>query len=62
MIVLVAFFVCGGKMTKEQKAIEEALAYLRTLANFGGTLVQSKELAQKGITKVEEILKDESAS
>lgn len=49
-------------MTKEQKAIEEALAYLRTLANFGGTLLQSKELAQKGITKVEEILKDESVA
>lgn len=56
------FFVYEGKMTKEQKAIEEALAYLRTLANFGGTLLQSKELAQKGITKVEEILKDESVA
>lgn len=44
-----------------EKALEESLAYLRTLASFGGTLIQSKELAQKGITKVEEILKDESS-
>lgn len=40
----------------------EALAYLRTFANFGGTLVQYKELARKGIIKVEEILKDESVA
>ena len=41
-------------------APEEALAYLRTLANFGGTLVQSKRLAQKGLDNVEQILKEES--
>lgn len=39
-------------------ALEEALAYLRTLANFGGTLVQSRELAQKGLDKMEQILKE----
>lgn len=50
-------------------ALEEALAYLRTLANFGGTLVQSKQLAQKGLDNVnhirqnglfKQILKEES--
>lgn len=39
-------------------ALEESLAYLRTLANFGGTLVQSKELAQKGLDKMEQILEE----
>lgn len=50
-------------------ALEEALAYLRTLANFGGTLIQSRELAQKGLDNVyhirqsglfKQILKEES--
>lgn len=41
-----------------EEALEESLAYLRTLANFGGTLVQSRELAQKGLDKVEQILKE----
>lgn len=38
-----------------EKALEESLAYLRTLANFGGTLVQSKQLAQKGLDNVHHI-------
>lgn len=41
-------------------ALEESLAYLRTLANFGGTLIQSKQLAQKGLDNVEQVLKEES--
>lgn len=41
-----------------EEALEESLAYLRTLANFGGTLVQSRELAQKGLDKMEQILKE----
>ena len=41
---------CGKNTTV---ALEEALAYLRTLANFGGTLVQSKQLAQKGLDTVD---------
>lgn len=32
---------------------EEAKAYLRTLANFGGTIQQAKELAQKCLDKLE---------
>ena len=39
--------------------LEESLAYLRTLANFSGTLVQSKELAQRGVEKVGNILGEE---
>lgn len=35
--------------------LEEAVAYLRTLANFGGTLIQSRELAQKGLGNVHHI-------
>lgn len=48
---------CGKNTTF---ALEEALAYLRTLANFGGTLVQSRELAQKGLDNVKQVLKEES--
>lgn len=38
-------------MTTEQK-LKEALAYLETLANFGGTIIQARELAQKGVDKI----------
>lgn len=35
-----------------QNKLREYEAYLRTLANFGGTLTQSKELAQKALREV----------
>lgn len=33
--------------------VSELEAHLRTLANFGGTLEQARELAQKGVERVE---------
>jgi len=38
-------------MTTEQK-LKEALAYLETLSQFGGTIQQARELAQKGVDKI----------
>lgn len=43
-------------MTPEEKALIEALAYLRTLSHFGGTLQQSRELANKGIERINTLL------
>lgn len=35
-----------------RKPIDEAIAYLDTLADFGGTVEQARELARKGRGKV----------
>lgn len=40
---------------KQSPCLQEALAHLRTLATFGGTLDQAKELAAKAIERVEAI-------
>lgn len=41
--------------------LKEALAYLETLANFGGTIQQAQELACKGVQKLKEMnMKEES--
>lgn len=36
---------------KAQRELEELKAYLRTLADFGGTLQQARELAAKAVEK-----------
>ena len=43
-------------MTKIEK---EALAYLETLANFGGTIQQARELAQKGVDKLSSLVDED---
>ncbi len=42
-------------LDKGIRALEEALAYLDTLANFGGTIEQARQLAAKGIKAVGKI-------
>lgn len=37
---------------KDTKEYKEMLAYLETLAVFGGTIQQVRELAQKGVDKL----------
>ena len=43
-------------MSESEKALIEALAHLRTLRSFGGTLQQSRELASKALERIESIL------
>lgn len=38
-----------------EEQLEDIKAYLRTLANFGGTIQQAKELAQKCLDKLENV-------
>lgn len=43
------------ELIKIEKQLKEALAYLETLANFGGTIQQARELACKGVQKLKEM-------
>lgn len=42
---------CYGNIAMLDIELNDKNAYLRTLANFGGTLEQAKELAQKALDK-----------
>ncbi|QDH83529.1 hypothetical protein [Achromobacter phage Motura] len=44
-----------------KRAYEEAQAHLETLAKFGGTLQQARELAQVGLTRSEDFVVAEAA-
>jgi len=47
----------GCPSSNTERALIEALAHLETLAKFGGTADQARELAKKGVTRTTEFIK-----